>query len=107
MDCSPNNQIYQGTIDSKIIEVFILHLDSDEIHQQYMQDNYAAILADKIYNQFMNSTSLGNCDVPLEPGELPIELKIHKSFTVPIVLFDENLINNPFPIYLKYNPKLD
>ena len=107
VDCSPNNQIYQGTIDSKIIEVFILHLDLEEMHKHYMQENYAAVLADKIYNQFMNSVSLGNADLPLEQGECPIDFKIHKSFTVPLVLFDENLMNNPFPIYLKYNPKLD
>lgn len=55
----------------------------------------------------MNSIQLGDADLPLEPGQCPIDFKIHKSFTVPLVLFDEKLINHPFPIYLKYNPKLD
>ena len=49
-DCSPNNQIYQGTIDSKIIEVIMLSLELEEIHKIYMEDNFAALVADKIYN---------------------------------------------------------
>ena len=55
----------------------------------------------------MDQVPLGDADLALEPGELPQEFKIHKSFTVPVCLFDEKLMNNPFPIYLKYSPKLD
>ena len=74
---------------------------------QIKHDNFAAALADQIYNSFMNTIELNNVDLPLEEGELPVEFKIAKSFTVPSILFDDKLINNPFPVYLKYSPKLD